>query len=355
MDPALSSPKPRGISSGRPLLYACLGCFAAALLLSCVLCLGGLIWFISLPEGGVRLGNEMERYALDYIAEHNLVEADETVLAYYDATFSGDGTEAAILTDKRLIYHLQGTTTSMLLQDIVDVQHREDPLLGDIIVAIASSGQTMRLEIARWNDGATFHSILLNAWHNLVSPSEIPAEEGSGLEMPTISGLGDWEWDGESDGYEYFIASAEDIHEDIRDCVTDDVLNSGMDLHTVEATISTHGHGWETLFTFWMADLDPGASGEWVVEIQNSLGFLMLNDASELDTGGLEPPPTLQSVSTFSELGYDLKVFDLKIPTLHTSAVAAAEGLRPWFTELTLSVRAETPSGPACDEFSPAG
>jgi hypothetical protein len=186
-------------------------------------------------------------------------------------------------------------------------------------------------------------------------PHGIRTEEGPGLEMAAMSGLSAWGHDAESGGYEYFYATAEDTYEDVRDCVLDEMLNTGMDLQGVQATISTQGHGWETLFTFWMADLDPGASTEWVVEIQNSLGLLMLNDASELDIGGLEPPPTLQSVSTFSEFGYDVKVFDLKIPTLYPSAVAAAENLRPWFTELTLSVRAETPSGPACDEFSPAG
>jgi hypothetical protein len=81
----------------------------------------------------------------------------------------------------------------------------------------------------------------------------------------------------------------------------------------------------------------------------------MLNDAFELDTDVPEPPPILQSFSTLNESGFDLKVIDLKILPLYTSPVTAAEGLRPWFKELTLSVRAETPGGPACDEFSPAG
>jgi len=187
------------------------------------------------------------------------------------------------------------------------------------------------------------------------SPPGIRTGEGPELEMPAISGLSAWVHDADSGGYEYFYATAEDTYEDVRDCVRDEMLNNGLDLQGVQATISTQGHGWETLFTFFMADLHPGASTEWVVEIQNSLGLLMLNDASELDAGGLAPPPTLQSVSTFSESGYDLKVIDLNIPTLYPSAVAAAEGLQPWFTELRLSVRAETPSGAACDEFKPAG
>ena len=166
MDPNPRHPDQQKTSSRRSLLYACLTCLAVSLLLACLLCVGGFVWFSSLPEGGVRLGNEMQRYALDYIAEHDLVEPDETILAYYDATFSGSGTEAAILTDQRLIYHFQGTTTSMLLQDVADIQHSQDPLLGDIIVAIDRSGQAMRIQIALWNDGVTFHRVLLNAWHN---------------------------------------------------------------------------------------------------------------------------------------------------------------------------------------------
>ncbi len=140
-----------------------IGCGGLLVLCVAAAVVGG-TWLATRPEGGVRAGNQMEQYALDYLSEHSLLEPGEEVLAYYDATLSMDGTEAAILTNDRVMYHKNGNTTSIALQDIEDVRHRKEPLIGDVIEIQAASGQLMQIEIAPLNKGETFKNVLMNVW-----------------------------------------------------------------------------------------------------------------------------------------------------------------------------------------------
>jgi len=57
-----------------------------------------------------------------------------------------NGTEAAILTDRRVLYHRGGTTTGIALEDIVDVDHRQESIIGDIIEVVAEDGTALRIE-----------------------------------------------------------------------------------------------------------------------------------------------------------------------------------------------------------------
>ena len=116
------------------------------------------------PEGGVRMNNEMDRYALEYIEKHKLLEPSEQVVAYYDVTIALDGTEAAILTTERVLYHKQGRTTAIDLADIDDVQHRNEGLVGDVIEIKSKKGQRLKIEIAPMNQGESFVNALRDGW-----------------------------------------------------------------------------------------------------------------------------------------------------------------------------------------------
>ena len=124
----------------------------------------GTIWLFSSPEGGVLLPNEMEAYAQEYLSEHKILVDSEELLAYYDATMSLDGSEAAILTTMRVIYHNNRQNTAINLADIEDIRHRKETLIGDIFEISATSGQTMKIEIAPFNQGDTFKNVLMAAW-----------------------------------------------------------------------------------------------------------------------------------------------------------------------------------------------
>jgi len=140
-----------------------IGCGALTLLgVALVVWLG--VWLFSGPDSGVKLGNEMDGYALDYLAEHGLLDPGEEVLAYYDATMSMDGSEAAILTSDRVLYHKAGHTTSIPIRDIEDIRHRKETLVGDVIEVQAASGQVMKIEIAPLNLGETFFNVLTVTW-----------------------------------------------------------------------------------------------------------------------------------------------------------------------------------------------
>jgi len=139
------------------------GCAVTSLVGFGLLC-GGVVWLSSGNEGGVRLSNEMEDYATQYLEEHEILNPSESLIAYFDVTILLDGTEAAILTTERVIYHKNGQSTAVALSDITDIRHRYESLFGDIIEIDSASGVPMKIEIAPLNQGETFLNALQNAW-----------------------------------------------------------------------------------------------------------------------------------------------------------------------------------------------
>lgn len=124
-------------------------------------------WLLTGPEGGVRLKNEMEEYATKYLEEHQVLGASEDLIAYYDVTVKLDGTEAAILTTKRIIYHKDNRNNSIDLKDIKDVKYRKETLVGDILEIYSRTGDVIKIEIAPFNQGETFRNALMNAWQEV--------------------------------------------------------------------------------------------------------------------------------------------------------------------------------------------
>jgi hypothetical protein len=106
----------------------------------------------------------MDKYALDYLAKNNLLNPGEEILAYYDVTMAMDGTEAAILTKDRVMYHKQGRTTEVRIQEVKDVRHRYESLIGDVIEIEDAAGRILKIEIAPFNQGETFRNALMSAW-----------------------------------------------------------------------------------------------------------------------------------------------------------------------------------------------
>ena len=116
----------------------------------------------NLEEGGVKVSNNMEKYALEYISDNQLLNNKEKILAYYDITLALDGTECAFITNSRLVYHKKETyNTSIKLKDIIDIKHRDDGFPdGFTIEVTAKDGVFMIIEIAAWNDAEIFLKLL---------------------------------------------------------------------------------------------------------------------------------------------------------------------------------------------------
>ena len=152
------------MSSRKTLLWICGGC-AAVVAAGCVIIAAvGIFWLATSPEGGVRLGNEMEEYALTYLADNQILNEGEQIVAYYDATLTLNGREAVILTDERIIYHRNDRNEFITLEDITDIQTESDTLIGDTFLIFGQPGQTMQFEIAPLNGGSTFQRVLDNTW-----------------------------------------------------------------------------------------------------------------------------------------------------------------------------------------------
>ena len=153
-------------------LFGCGGIVSLAV----IIVAGFVVFLISVPEGGVKVGGAVDPYAVKYLNDRNMLEPGEKVLAYYDATLTMDGTESAILTDKRLIQHMHGGTTALRLAEIEDIRHRKESLIGDIIEAEDSNGVMLKIEIAPLNQGETFNNALMSAWR---AARQTPPEVGA--------------------------------------------------------------------------------------------------------------------------------------------------------------------------------
>ncbi|MGH9803722.1 MAG: hypothetical protein ACRD4D_01020 [Candidatus Acidiferrales bacterium] len=134
---------------------------------------GFVVWVLTLPEGGVKLANEMDEYAHRHLEEHKILNSTEKLIAYYDVTVSMTGDESAILTNERVLYHKQGRTTALSLAEVTDVQHHYETLIGDVIVVQGATGESMKIEIAPMNGGETFLNALQKAW-KLAAPGRQP-------------------------------------------------------------------------------------------------------------------------------------------------------------------------------------
>jgi hypothetical protein len=145
---------------GRKILK--IGAITVASIVGLVFTISFVHYALTGKEGGVRLKNNMEDYAVNYIANHKILDWSEEIVAYYDVTISLDGTESAILTTERIIYHKAGRDDFIKLDDVLEIKHRKE-LAGDIIEIYGSSGKVMLVEIAPLNQGETFLNALIHA------------------------------------------------------------------------------------------------------------------------------------------------------------------------------------------------
>jgi hypothetical protein len=144
-----------------------LGCGIVALVLFLavvVLIIGYMVKIAGQPESGVKFANEMDKYALTYLDHHKILLPSEELLAYFDETNNMDGSEAVVLTAKRLIYIKDNHTTVMALASVRGVSHQKDIVHSDLIDVTDSSGKIMHIEIAPFNGGERFLTALLGAW-----------------------------------------------------------------------------------------------------------------------------------------------------------------------------------------------
>lgn len=146
------------------LVVGCLVVVAVVVLLICGVATWFFVWLYTGPEGGVKYGYEMEEYATEYNDKNDILESGEEIIAYYDYTVSLDGTESAVLTDKRVLYQKDGDVTSINLEDINDINYQEEDFIGFTIDIAGEDSKRLVIEIAPFNNGQLFLDALLDEW-----------------------------------------------------------------------------------------------------------------------------------------------------------------------------------------------
>ena len=132
------------------------------------------------PVPEVLLGDRVSENVLEHLRTQNILEPSEELIAYYDNTLYDDGTEASILTTKRIVYYCDNDVcraddrfgdrnlrriTAIELSDITDIQHRigtmiNDGFPGDIIDIQSAQGEQLTILIDMWHDGPSFLDLL---------------------------------------------------------------------------------------------------------------------------------------------------------------------------------------------------
>lgn len=148
---------------GLLMVLSCLGCFA---------------WLASTPAGGVKLAHDMDPYAVEYLEEHQILESDEELVGYYDKTLSMDGTNAYIVTDKRIIHHNSHGNFSTHIVDIQHVEAVEGDIGGTIFIFTTADGGISRAEIDPLNGSATFSRALRSAFEKANHDVRVPDPPG---------------------------------------------------------------------------------------------------------------------------------------------------------------------------------
>ncbi len=126
-------------------------------------CAGGAVALLAIggsAEGGVRYTNNMEAYANERLAKDKVLQPGEKVQAYYDVTLQLDGSEAALVTDQRVIYTRGSTVTAIPIADIASVQRGDGAAGGDLFTIVSKDGTRIVIEVAPFNGGDGFYSTL---------------------------------------------------------------------------------------------------------------------------------------------------------------------------------------------------
>ena len=111
-------------------------------------------------SGGVTLQNELPTSVHQYIKDNQILDSDESIVAYYDTTISLSNEVSAMITNKNIIYHNNGINTKISLDDIASINHTIETFIGDIITVESNEGNYMKIEIAPFNGGEIFLQIL---------------------------------------------------------------------------------------------------------------------------------------------------------------------------------------------------
>jgi hypothetical protein len=148
---------------------------AVAALCLCGVPLAVVAWSASLPEGGVRAGNQLDEKTRALVNRKAHLGDDEEIVSFYDTTLNMDGSECAALTTSRVIYWTSSTVSELALADVESFTHHSEPIEGDIISITSTSGRLMKIEIAPLNDGATFVAALERLTGKLANTASTPS------------------------------------------------------------------------------------------------------------------------------------------------------------------------------------
>lgn len=142
-----------------------IGCAVVCVLGCLVSCGIFFVWAGTGSQGGVRYANNPEAYAAEYIESHHLLESDESLVAYYDASFDLDASELYILTNRRVISSHGTIVSSLPTSQIRNITKTDQGAIGTLIV-VQGDNSTIAITVAPLNGADGFYDVLMSAWQS---------------------------------------------------------------------------------------------------------------------------------------------------------------------------------------------
>lgn len=113
---------------------------------------------------GVLTGAQLPDDIVQTLQKQGSLAHGEELLAYYDCTVGRDGTEVAFVTPERVVHVKNKKLTDIALSAVAKVRLVDAGVLGHEVHVQATTGKTLKIEIAPLNGGVLFANTLEGAW-----------------------------------------------------------------------------------------------------------------------------------------------------------------------------------------------
>jgi hypothetical protein len=158
-------PEKRPLSSAKRVVLVGCGGLIAAFGLACI---GIILLLVVLPEGGVKLNNELGNPEREQLSELDI--PIESALAYFDRSTWQNGSDLIVVTSEKVIHFKDGRSSEAQLDQVEALRRSEDPIFGNTLELDLPQARTFKVNAPIWNGGEILMNQIERAWEVSTNP-----------------------------------------------------------------------------------------------------------------------------------------------------------------------------------------
>jgi hypothetical protein len=113
---------------------------------------------------GVLVGAQVPDTTVEALKARKLLQPQEAVLAFHDATLRLDMSEVTFVTKSRVVHAHGDKVSAVALADVSKITHHTEALGLDVVDFVTKDGKSLRIEIAPLNGGESYVDVIEDAW-----------------------------------------------------------------------------------------------------------------------------------------------------------------------------------------------